>query len=49
MAIKTPTNETTSKRVASIAAKVLANSNSSKTEKTIAGAALTQYVPPKKK
>lgn len=35
-------NEKTSKRVATIASKVLSNPNSSKVSKTLAGAVLTQ-------
>jgi len=35
-------NETTSKRVATIAAKVLSNPSASKVSKTLAGAVLTQ-------
>lgn len=41
-------NEQTSKRVASNAAKVLSNPNSSAAAKSAAASALTQYQPPKK-
>jgi hypothetical protein len=43
------TNEKTSAKVASKAAKILANPNSSKAAKSVAGSALTQAPPRKKK
>jgi hypothetical protein len=49
MSSKKPANETTSKRVASTAAKVLADPKSSKAAKSAAGSALTQYVAKKSK
>lgn len=49
MSGKKAPNEQTSRRVASNAAKVLADPKSSKAAKSAAGSALTQYVPPKKR
>lgn len=48
MAIKKPSNESTSKAVASKAAKVLSNPKSTPAQKSVAGSALTQRVPTKK-
>lgn len=42
-------NETTSKRVASVASKLLSNPSSSKAVKTVAASVLTQRVAVKKK
>ncbi|WP_298929804.1 hypothetical protein [uncultured Ramlibacter sp.] len=49
MSGKKPSNEQTSARVATNAAKVLADPKSSQSAKSAAGSALTQYVPSKKK
>lgn len=42
-------NETTSARVASMASRVLRDPHATKAEKSAAGSALTQRVPPRKK
>jgi hypothetical protein len=49
MPTKKPTNETTSKKVASTASKLLSNPSTPKAVKQVAASALTQRVPPKKK
>lgn len=47
MTTKKPINETTSKRVASLASKQLRNPNSTPAQKSVAGTALTQVAPKK--
>lgn len=48
MAAKKPSNETTSKTVASKASQVLRSPNSTPAQKSVAGSALTQRVKSKK-
>ena len=48
MATKRPVDEKTSKRVATVAGRILADPKSSKAAKTVAGSALTQRAPGKK-